>query len=513
MAPKEEVAEAEEKVQTAVEEHTDAEGAAEVAEKVAKEIAEGEEEANLGGQERGREEAEVPKEEATPEPGGGAGRKRCHQAPQQATRRCTTAILYSPYSHNFTLGQAERMCRQEEDTEQDIEVAKDAEVAKEDVEAAVEEHTDTEVAKNTEVTEEGAEEVAVVEEDVKAAVEEYTKSKEAEVAEKIAKGDAEDEEVVEAVVEEHADTKGAEVTEEGAEEVAEASRGEGNGLQWWEEWTRNCFRWWTEGTRNCRPGDIAIPTLQQQRQQAQPTRQDFTDRTPTQHLLNRPDSHRLDPGRARRRCHREEEATPEGQEGGREEAEAPEEEAKDKEAPKEPSKVTSSSEAEGTDGIMRPRNEEELPGGVSQSGLHRLYPRGCNPTATPGVMPRGGAARGRCRQEEGLPGGEAASRRLLAGGCHQTSDTRRSCQEGSHRPDSHSKDHRPYSKNRNPQATVPQPILGPCQLLDTPEGQAIVIGSQYDWSQAFDRQDPTKAVQQFIKMGVTPSLIPVLIDF
>ena len=136
------------------------------------------------------------------------------------------------------------MCRQEEDTEPDIEVAKDAKVAEEDAEAAVEEHAVTEVAKNTEVTEEGAEEVAGVEEDVKAAVEEFAKSKDAEVAEKVAEGDAEDKEVVEAAVEEYADTQGAEVTEEGAEEVTLrgiqrgapspekiGSRGEGNGFQ------------------------------------------------------------------------------------------------------------------------------------------------------------------------------------------------------------------------------------------------------------------------------------------
>ena len=51
------------------------------------------------------------------------------------------------------------------------------------------------------------------------------------------------------------------------------------------------------------------------------------------------------------------------------------------------------------------------------------------------------------------------------------------------------------------------------KLLDTPEGRVAVISSQYDWSNAFDRQDPTKTIQKFIKMNIRPSLIPVLIDF
>ena len=51
------------------------------------------------------------------------------------------------------------------------------------------------------------------------------------------------------------------------------------------------------------------------------------------------------------------------------------------------------------------------------------------------------------------------------------------------------------------------------KLLDTPEGHALVISTQYDWSNAYDRQDPTKTVQKFILMGVRPSLVPVLIDF
>ena len=34
-----------------------------------------------------------------------------------------------------------------------------------------------------------------------------------------------------------------------------------------------------------------------------------------------------------------------------------------------------------------------------------------------------------------------------------------------------------------------------------------------DWTSAFDRQDPTLGIQKFIKMGVRPSLIPVLISY
>ena len=51
------------------------------------------------------------------------------------------------------------------------------------------------------------------------------------------------------------------------------------------------------------------------------------------------------------------------------------------------------------------------------------------------------------------------------------------------------------------------------KLLETKEGRAAVISSQYDWSNAFDRQDPTKTIQKFISMGIRPSLIPILIDF
>ena len=45
-------------------------------------------------------------------------------------------------------------------------------------------------------------------------------------------------------------------------------------------------------------------------------------------------------------------------------------------------------------------------------------------------------------------------------------------------------------------------------LLDKP-GMTAVIRSAADWAAAFDRTDPTKSIQKFIKMGVRPSLIPI----
>ena len=45
------------------------------------------------------------------------------------------------------------------------------------------------------------------------------------------------------------------------------------------------------------------------------------------------------------------------------------------------------------------------------------------------------------------------------------------------------------------------------KLLDTTEGRAAVISSQYDWENAYDRQDPTTITQKSISMNVRPSLI------
>jgi hypothetical protein len=51
------------------------------------------------------------------------------------------------------------------------------------------------------------------------------------------------------------------------------------------------------------------------------------------------------------------------------------------------------------------------------------------------------------------------------------------------------------------------------QLLDNNSTCSAVIASLVDWSSAFDRQDPTLAIQKFIKMGVRPSLVPVLASY
>ena len=51
------------------------------------------------------------------------------------------------------------------------------------------------------------------------------------------------------------------------------------------------------------------------------------------------------------------------------------------------------------------------------------------------------------------------------------------------------------------------------KLLDTHPDKSAVIAALLDWSAAFDRQDPTLAIKQFIDMGVRPSLIPVLISY
>ena len=48
-------------------------------------------------------------------------------------------------------------------------------------------------------------------------------------------------------------------------------------------------------------------------------------------------------------------------------------------------------------------------------------------------------------------------------------------------------------------------------LLDKNTDLSAVIAASVDWAAAFDRQDPTKAIQKFIEIGVRPSLIPVLI--
>ena len=50
-------------------------------------------------------------------------------------------------------------------------------------------------------------------------------------------------------------------------------------------------------------------------------------------------------------------------------------------------------------------------------------------------------------------------------------------------------------------------------LIDQNPDKSAVIASLLDWSAAFDRQDPTLAIQKFIKMGVRPALIPILVSY
>ena len=50
-------------------------------------------------------------------------------------------------------------------------------------------------------------------------------------------------------------------------------------------------------------------------------------------------------------------------------------------------------------------------------------------------------------------------------------------------------------------------------LLDTYPDKSAVIATSLDWAAAFDRQDPTLAVQKFIKLGVRASLIPLLSSY
>ena len=51
------------------------------------------------------------------------------------------------------------------------------------------------------------------------------------------------------------------------------------------------------------------------------------------------------------------------------------------------------------------------------------------------------------------------------------------------------------------------------ELLDRHPDRSAVIATCLDWFQAFDRQDPTLAILKFIKIGVRPSLIPLLVSY
>ena len=50
-------------------------------------------------------------------------------------------------------------------------------------------------------------------------------------------------------------------------------------------------------------------------------------------------------------------------------------------------------------------------------------------------------------------------------------------------------------------------------LLDNNTDPTVVIAAMVDWASAFDRQDPTLGIKKFLKMGVRPSLIPVLVSY
>ena len=51
------------------------------------------------------------------------------------------------------------------------------------------------------------------------------------------------------------------------------------------------------------------------------------------------------------------------------------------------------------------------------------------------------------------------------------------------------------------------------KLLDKHHDRSAVIMTCLDWSAAFDRQDPTIAIQKFIQLGVRPALIPLLASY
>ena len=51
------------------------------------------------------------------------------------------------------------------------------------------------------------------------------------------------------------------------------------------------------------------------------------------------------------------------------------------------------------------------------------------------------------------------------------------------------------------------------KLLDQNTIQSMVVMSGVDLRQAFDRNDLTKTAQKIIKLGLCPSLVPIVIDF
>ena len=49
--------------------------------------------------------------------------------------------------------------------------------------------------------------------------------------------------------------------------------------------------------------------------------------------------------------------------------------------------------------------------------------------------------------------------------------------------------------------------------LDENQNISAVMAISLDWAAAFDRQDPSIAIQKFIKLGIRPSLIPLLVSY
>ena len=49
-------------------------------------------------------------------------------------------------------------------------------------------------------------------------------------------------------------------------------------------------------------------------------------------------------------------------------------------------------------------------------------------------------------------------------------------------------------------------------LLDKP-GMMAVVADSVDWATAFPRTDPSKTISRFISMGLTSSLVSVIIEF
>ena len=51
------------------------------------------------------------------------------------------------------------------------------------------------------------------------------------------------------------------------------------------------------------------------------------------------------------------------------------------------------------------------------------------------------------------------------------------------------------------------------KLLDTTENYTAVIAAMVDWRAAFDRQDPTLAINKFLKLGLRPSLVQIIVSY